>query len=99
MSDTTTNGLMQHYVTYCARHNFTSSYGTTPNQDVCQFCQMERDLAAARAKVEELRRAGMDAAHKLEQCRIWGGMDWKWHPLPAHQAWKILRDALAREEK
>lgn len=39
-------------------------------------------LTAERAKVERLRKAMEEAAHKLETARIWGGMKYEW--VPAH---------------
>ena len=52
----------------------------------------------AEMREEKLCEAMQEAAHKLERCRTWGGMDWKWHPIHAKTACDTLRKALKESD-
>ena len=57
-----------------------------------------REIERLRAELAECRRACSNAAHLLEQARIWDGSAWHWNPLHATaalRAWEILTAALA----
>jgi len=49
---------------------------------------------AANAEIERLRRALIDCDHQTDSMRVWGGMEWKYHPPQAGRIHKIARAAL-----
>ena len=60
------------------------------------------EISRLRAELAECRRACSNAAHLLEQARIWDGSAWHWNPLHATaalRAWEILTAALAAKEE
>ena len=55
--------------------------------------QVERATAELRADVERLRAVISNAAHKLEQQRVWGGMDWTYPAMPP-RVWRAVLEQL-----
>jgi hypothetical protein len=53
--------------------------------------QVER--AELKAEVERLRAVISNAAHKLEQQRVWGGMDWV-YPAMHPRVWRAVLEQL-----
>jgi hypothetical protein len=49
--------------------------------------------AAVAAEVERLRAVISNAAHKLEQQRVWGGMDWVYPAMPP-RVWRAVLEQL-----
>lgn len=48
----------------------------------------------ADAEIERLRRALMDCDRQTDSMRVWGGMEWKYHPPQAGRIHNIVRAAL-----
>jgi chromosome segregation ATPase len=55
--------------------------------------QARDQIIAYRAEVERLRAVISNAAHKLEQQRVWGGMDWV-YPAMHPRVWRAVLEQL-----
>lgn len=56
-----------------------------------------RIFGEAADEIERLRRALMDCDHQTDSMRVWGGLEWKYHPPQAGKIHSIARAALDAE--
>jgi hypothetical protein len=50
-------------------------------KDKCDVCDLQAEVERLARANAELMEALNDIAYRLEQSRIWGGMDWSYHPM------------------
>jgi len=65
----------------------------------CRIAKLERELSAARAEVERMRQALIEAKRQACTMRVWGGMGWSYHPPQAKRIHDVCESALAATRK